>query len=113
MKHITKHPENLVTTQNQTDRVKNSVVIKMGNPDEFKWTQNCLAQECPQWAIQYDLQAPILTFLSVKGPGVGSVTGGGGRGGGAWRRRAHSLHPAAVRVEQEGFRRMASLGSLL
>ena len=55
---------------------------------------------------------PMLFYL--KGPGVGSVSGGGVRGGGAtWRRRANSLHPAAVRIEQEGFRRMASLGSLL
>jgi MYXO-CTERM domain-containing protein len=47
------------------------------------------------------------------GPEKAGAAAQGVGGAGGWRRRALSLHPTAVRVEQEGFRRMASLGSLL
>ena len=49
-----------------------------------------------------------------QGKPAGRKAGAGRAKGNTWRKRAHSLHPTgACKVEEEGFRRMASLGSLL
>ena len=47
--------------------------------------------------------------------GGGEERGATGRkpGGPSWKRRSNSLHPAARTVEQQGFRKVASLGNLL
>ena len=34
MKSIPKHPESIANAVNQADRVKNSVIIEVGNPDD-------------------------------------------------------------------------------
>ena len=45
-KNVQNHPESVATTLNETCRVKNGIIVGVGNPDNW-WTQDCPPQDCP------------------------------------------------------------------
>ena len=46
IKNVQNHPESVATTLNETRRVKNGIIVGVGNPDNW-WTQDCPPQDCP------------------------------------------------------------------